>query len=153
MMKVQEDLKARMMEIGMLLESVAIGPEFWDPDQPYWQNTNNHVMLSLRGVYQRHEYDEEMKKIFGGMLDKMVWVFVNYPEFRARISWMTWFMQMYVIDKQFAKENAVIMKPEIWTDPRQWKLADGVDTGLQITVDKVEDTDDSVSGLAVEGSH
>lgn len=148
-MKMDEQLKQRVLQVGQMLTTVEIGPEFWDHSNPVWQNTNNHVFLIMRHTYQQVEYDDEFKQTFGAVLDKMVWLFVTHPEWRARISWMTWFVQLYVFDKQMVKES-LRMSPEVWTDPRHWAMAETTETGLQIGVETI---DDSVGGLGTSGSH
>jgi len=146
-MNVNAELKERMMQVGTLVDTVEIDKEFWDLNQPYWQNTNNHTLLMLRNTYHRVETDEEIHKVLGPLVDKMAWVFVSYPELRARISWLTWFFQLYAFDKQFAKEKYT---HEVWTDPRKWGLATDTVNPLEVVV---EVNDDSASGLATQGTH
>ena len=140
-------LKERMKVIGQMMNSVEVSAEVWDENNPIWQNSNNHVMLMLRTYYWKHETDGEIKESFGAALDKMVWLYVSYPEWRARIGWMFWFINLYIIDKQVQKEEGY--HPEIWNDPRKWILAQQANP-LTVTMEKV---DDSPGGLSTEISH
>ena len=139
-MNIQPELKHALTMIAANVGAIQIDPEFWDPAQPYYQVPNNHTMLMLRTYYQSSEQDEEFKQIYGPILDLIIWLYVTYPEWRARIGWATWFLQLYVIDKQYAKiqdelppEMRGKWEPEIWTDPRKWILASGYQ-GLPVEV-------------------
>jgi len=142
-------LKERMLVVGKMCESVEIAPEIWEETNPIWQNSNNHVMLMLRTYYWKHEKDDEFKQSFGRLLDKMVWLYVSFPEWRARIGWMSWFLNLYIIDKQIQKEAGIGMQPEVWNDPRKWILAEHANP-LDVVMEKVND---SPSGLSTEISH
>jgi hypothetical protein len=136
-MKMDPNIKMRMDQVSALMESIVIGEEFWDINNRVWQDVNNHTMRTLRMRYHDQEKDPEIKKIFGAMVDKMVWLYVNYTEWRARISWMVWFLQLYSIDKQFNKEKIEFI-PEIWCDPRRWKEATDIDNGISVKVDQMD---------------
>lgn len=133
-------VKERLVGMVTVLNSLEIDPEMWDPKNPIWQNTNNHVMLMLRQYYHVHEKDEEMKAILGSLIDHFVWLYVSFPEVRARIGWMTWFMVVYVTDHQFREETGVALLPEPWNDPRKWALAEELARNNPVTVslEKVE---------------
>lgn len=149
-MNVQDPvLRERMDVIGKMMASVEVSEEVWDEKNPIWQNTNNHVLLMLRTYYWKHETDEEMKKTFGAALDKMVWLYVSFPEWRVRIGWMFWFVNLYIIDKQVKKESGFPFNPEIWNDPRKWVLAEKADP-LNVVMEKMNDC---TSGLSTEISH
>ena len=155
-MNVIPEVKERMLAIGELIKTVEIPEEFWDAKAPHWQNTNNHVWLIMRSTYVRMETDEEIRTLFLPVLEKQIWLFVTHPEWRARISWMTWFLQLYVFDKQFAKETGVDTtlrySPEIWTDPRKWGLAEQVGP-MEVTADEMERKNDGIGGLGTAGTH
>ena len=136
-MKIDNDeLKQRLMQFGPMVASIQIDESFWDPAQPYYQVPNNHTMLMLRNLYHSSEYDDEFKATFGKFLDFAVWMYITFPEWRARLGWITWFLQMYVVDKQLYKEPLPPgwegqYDPEVWTDPRKWMLAEQVN-GLPV---------------------
>jgi hypothetical protein len=150
-MNVQDPiLKERMLTIGKMMNSVEVSEDVWKEDNPIWQNTNNHVMLMLRTYYWKHETEGELKESFGAALDKMVWLYVSFPEWRVRIGWMFWFVSLYIIDKQVQKEQGFPFNPEVWNDPRKWLLAKDVES-LNITMEKMDDV--SPGGLSTEISH
>ena len=132
-----EELRKRLAIVGDVIRSVEIDQEFWDPKNPMWQNTNNHAMLMLRTYYYNHEFDDEFKHVFGGMIDGMVWLYVTHPEWRARLGWITWFLQMYVLDRQIIQEDGVQIHHEVWNDPRKWRNVNPNDTTIKTTVERL----------------
>lgn len=122
-MKIDPIIKERLDGMCMVLNSLEIDPEVWDDKNPIWKNTNNHVMFMLRRYYHEHETDKEMHFIMGSLIDHFVWLYVSFPEFRARMGWLTWFIIVYVTDNQFREETKTGLAPEPWNDPRSWALA------------------------------
>jgi hypothetical protein len=122
-MNVDPIVKERLVGMISVLNSLEIDPEMWDPNNPIWQNTNNHVLYSLRVYYYENEKDPELKAIMGSLIDHLVWLYISAPEIRARLGWIVWFFIVYVTDNQFRKETGVALLPEEWNDPRKWALA------------------------------
>jgi hypothetical protein len=154
-MNIDAVLKERALMVGQMLSTVEVDSEFWNEKNPIWQVPNNHVMLMMRTVYWNCETDEEFKKVLGPVIDKMVWLYISFPEWRARVGWMTWFLQLYVMDKQFQHETGAQYLPEHWNDPRKWVLAAEQKSAMITTVvsKKEGKLDDDTSGLATEISH
>ena len=148
-MKCDEILKERMNAVGVICDSIEVSPDVWNEENPIWQNTNNHVFLMLRTYYWKHEKDDEFKKVFGAVLDKMVWLYVSYPEWRARLGWIAWFLNLYILDKQIQKETGARLEPEVWNDPRHWMLTNQADT-MNVILEK---KNDGPGGLSTDISH
>jgi hypothetical protein len=129
----------RLRGMSIVIGSLELDPELWNPSNPIWRNSNNHVMLMFRQYYMSHETDETLKSIFGPIIDHFVWMYVAIPELRARIGWMLWFLIVYVTDNQFKKETGVGFQPEPWNDPRQWALANEIKNPITTTLTKVDD--------------
>jgi hypothetical protein len=159
-MNIDDTIKKLILVLGDVASKLEIDPEFWAPGNPLWQSTNNHVMLMLRQYYWDNEPDDEFKKSFGVVLDKIVWLFVSDAEWRARLGWVFWFVNLYILDKQVQAEMECKFVPEFWNDPRKWTLTQKAKLNVEITIDKnkPEDSrevkiDDSAGGLATQTSH
>lgn len=139
-MNVDPIVKERLNAMVMILDSLELDPSMWDEKNPIWQNTNNHVMYMLRKYYHAHEKDDELHKVLGSLIDHFVWMYVSFPEIRARIGWITWFMVVYVTDHQFREEAGVGLLPEPWNDPRNWALAEELarNNPVTTTLEKIE---------------
>jgi hypothetical protein len=142
--KLDPIIKERLFGVARVLNSLQIDAELWKLDNPIWRNSNNHVMFMLRQYYYANETDEEMKVVFGSIIDHIVWLYVTAPEIRARIGWMVWFMVVYITDNQFKKEVNSGFVPEVWTDPRKWALAAEAVNPITTTLTPVQEGDRKV---------
>jgi len=114
-------VQEKLGEIGAIMRGINIAPDFFDESKPWWtQNTNNHVMLMFRHYYRSFERDPEIQVWLSPLIDVMCWMFVNNPAYRARMLWMTFFLDAYIADKQFIDEHKMRMILETWADPRKW---------------------------------
>jgi hypothetical protein len=99
--------------------AVEIPKNFWDPTQNWWKNTNNHALLMLRHVYLKFEKDPQFAWL-NPIIDKLVYLYVTNPQYRQRIGWIFIFMDLYIRDRQFIKENGGVFGLEMSIDPRHW---------------------------------
>jgi hypothetical protein len=115
-------------ELGEKLGQIDIDPTFWDPKKPWWtENKNNHVVLTMYNYYMEFEKDDDIKQLMGPFLRMMVYLYVTNPAWRARMIWMTFFLDAYISDRQFVEKTTDRMCLESWADPRKWAehIADG----------------------------
>jgi hypothetical protein len=146
-MNVDPIIMERLVAIGAIASSIDIADEFWDMSNPIWHNTNNHAMHTVHSYYWAHEKDDEFKTTFGVILDRMIWLYVTYPEWRARLGWITWLLNLYVADHQVKHETGIALAAEPWNDPRQWVLATQA-RPMDVVLEKMDN--DSAGGLSTE---
>jgi hypothetical protein len=126
--KLPAEVIEKFKSIGVILESVTIDPSFWNPNQPWWTtNKNNHVMFVIVSYYERFEKDDEIRAWILPLLRVMAYLYVTNPAYRARMIWMTFFLDAYIADRQFINNTGDRIILEDWADPRKWAehLADG----------------------------